>query len=190
MYVKVCGITSPKDAESAVAAGADAIGIILFTDSKRSVTLRRAEAILKAVSGRVETVCVTTTRCPADISSICRLSPDAIQTYHDHTIPDRFVSISGWDGITLPTDAADCLLLDASHGRGIPLNVHHAKAAIAKTKLPVILSGGLTSSSVGDVIRSVGPAGVDVSSGVEIRPGVKDLNQVKAFISACRGEYP
>ena len=189
MYVKVCGITRPKDAESAVAAGADAIGVVLFTDSPRSVTPRRAEAILKAVSGEVETVCVTMTRSPADLGTIFGLSPDAIQIYHDLTIPDRFIRISGWDGRSPLPEGADRLLLDASHGRGIPLNIDDAKAAVMKTELPVVLSGGLTPSSVGDLIRSVRPAGVDVSSGVEIRPGLKAPHHMQAFIGACKGEY-
>jgi phosphoribosylanthranilate isomerase len=190
MYVKVCGITRPGDAQSAVAAGADAIGIVLFTDSPRSITPRRAETILRAVSGRVECVCVTTTRSPADIGAICRLSPDAIQIYHDLSIPDRFITISDWDGASSPPEGADRLLLDASHGRGIPLDLTSAKRAIERTDLPVILSGGLTPVSVGDLIRSAHPAGVDVSSGVEVRPGVKDPDRVQAFIDACRGCTP
>lgn len=190
MYVKICGIRSPADAELAVSAGADAIGIILYTDSLRSVTPRRAEAILKAVAGRVETVCVTTTRSPAYLREICRLQPDAIQTYHPLHVPDRFISVSGWDGIIAPPEDADRLLLDASHGRGIRLDPAVAKEAIADASVPVLLSGGLSPTSVVDVIQSLHPEGVDVSSGVEIKPGLKDLNRMQAFVAACRGCSP
>jgi len=187
MYVKVCGITSPADAIKAAAAGADAIGILLFTPSLRSVTPRRAETILKAVSGKVETVCVTTTRSPAHLHEICRLQPDALQVYHDLRIPDRFITISSWDGKASPPEGADRLILDASHGRGIQLDIDSAKAAIARTSLPVLVSGGLTPVTVGEVMRTLHPAGVDVATGVERQPGVKDHQLVEAFISACRG---
>ncbi len=190
MYVKICGITSPADARLAVSAGADAIGIILYTDSPRSVTPRRAEAIQKAIAGRVETVCVTTTRSPAYLRNICRLSPDAIQTYHPLHVPDRFISVSGWDGIIAPPEDADRLLLDASHGRGVVLDTVVAKEAIADASVPVVLSGGLTPSSVVGVIQSLKPAGVDVSSGVESSPGVKDMHRMQAFVAACRGCSP
>lgn len=190
MYVKICGITSPSDAKLAVSAGADAIGIILYTDSQRSVTPRRAEAILKAIAGRVETVCVTTTRSPAYLRKICRLSPDAIQTYHPLNVPDRFISVSGWDGVSPPPEDSDRLLLDVSHGRGVMLDTVVAEAAIEEATVPVLVSGGLTHSSVAGVIRSLHPAGVDVSSGVESSPGVKDMHRVQAFVAACRGCSP
>ncbi|MCQ1537512.1 phosphoribosylanthranilate isomerase [Methanocalculus taiwanensis] len=187
MYVKVCGITRPADAELAVSAGADAIGILLYTDSPRSVTPRRAETILKSIEGRVETVCVTTTRSPAYLREICSLRPDAIQTYHPMHVPDRFISVSGWDGISPPPGDADRLLLDASHGRGLLLDTAVAQAAIAEATVPVVISGGLTPSSVVGVIQSLHPAGVDVSSGVESSPGVKDMHRMQAFVAACRG---
>jgi phosphoribosylanthranilate isomerase len=186
MYVKICGITSPADARFAVSAGSDAIGIILYTDSPRSVTPRRAAAILEAIAGRVETVCVTTTRSPAYLREICRLSPDAIQTYHPLNVPDRFISISGWDGISPPPEDADRLLLDISHGRGVALDTVVAETAIEEATVPVVVSGGLMPSSVAGVIRSLHPAGVDVSSGVESSPGVKDMHRVEAFVAACR----
>jgi len=187
MYVKICGITRRADALSAIDAGADAIGIILCSDSPRSVSRRRAEAIVEAASGKVETVCVTTTRSPADLRMICTLSPDAIQIYHPLSVPDRFITITDWDGISDPPEGSDRLLLDASRGRGVLLDKNHAEAAIRRTDLPVVLAGGLTPASVPGVIASLYPAGLDVSSGVERRPGLKDPILMEAFVRACRG---
>ncbi|MBR1369841.1 hypothetical protein RJ53_10275 [Methanocalculus chunghsingensis] len=187
MYVKICGIRTPTDARSAIDAGADAIGIILSSDSPRSVSRRRAEAIIEAASGRVETVCVTTSRSPADLRMICSLSPDAVQIYHPLSLPDRFITITDWDGISDPPEGSDRLLLDPSRGRGIPMDIDHAEAAIRRTDLPVILAGGLTPASVPGVIHSLHPAGLDVSSGVEQRPGLKDPILMEAFLRACRG---
>ncbi|MCP1661671.1 MAG: phosphoribosylanthranilate isomerase [Methanocalculus sp. MSAO_Arc1] len=186
MYVKVCGITSPADARSAVAAGADAIGVILFTPSSRAVTPRRAETILSAVRGEVETVCVTTTRSPAALRRLYRLNPDAVQIYHGQRVPDRFTCIAAWDGLSNPPEDADRLLLDASHGRGIPLDLPAAEAAMCRTGHPIIVSGGLHPATVALVIQQLDPAGVDVSSGIELRPGVKDMQLMKHFVTACR----
>jgi phosphoribosylanthranilate isomerase len=80
--------------------------------------------------------------------------------------------------------------VDDSHGRGRPFDPAHARSVVASSPVPVLLAGGLSPETVGAAIRSVRPFGVDVASGVEAAPGVKDHAKVRAFVRAAKRAYP
>jgi phosphoribosylanthranilate isomerase len=188
MRVKICGITRPDDARFAEQAGADAIGVVLFSDSKRSVSLRRAEEIFAAVGPFTTTVAVTHTKSTEDLAQIIALKPDAIQISHPFEFGQdpgaRVIRVIG-RGDPLPEDC-DAVIVDDSHGEGLQFDPGYARETVQRSKVPVILAGGLTPENVGEAIRRVRPYAADVASGVEVSPGIKDKKKVRAFIAACR----
>jgi len=175
------------DALFAEQAGASAIGIVMCSDSPRSVSYNLAGDILTEMGPLTATVIVTHTRNRAAVNEILGLNPCAIQISHP------FQDLSGTGvkiirsirpGDPIPEDC-DALVVDASQGKGQPYDPVYARMVVKKSKIPVILAGGLTPGNVAHAIREVRPYAVDVASGVESRPGIKDPGQVQAFIDAC-----
>jgi phosphoribosylanthranilate isomerase len=192
MRVKICGITRTEDALRAEKAGADAIGVILFSDSPRCVTAERAEEIFASVGPFTTTVAVTHTKSRKDLNRILALRPGAIQISHPFSFPTRpraKILRVVRPAASFPADA-DALVMDQSMGTGTPYDPAFARELVRSSPVPVILAGGLTPGNVADAIRSVQPYAVDVASGVEVRPGVKDPARVTAFIRAARGVLP
>lgn len=188
MRIKICGITRPEDAQYAEQMGADAIGVVLFSDSKRSVSLERAKEIFGAVGPFTATVAVTHTRSESDLAQIIALHPTAIQISHPFvfdTPPGPGVIRVIGRGDPLPGDAS-AVIVDESHGGGKPFDRGYARETVMRSRVPVILAGGLTPENVGRAIREVRPYAVDVASGVEVSPGIKDHGKIQAFIAACR----
>jgi phosphoribosylanthranilate isomerase len=188
MRIKICGITRPEDARCAEYEGADAVGVVLFSDSKRSVGLGRAREIFQAVGPFTATVAVTHTRSESDLAQIIALNPTAIQISHpfvfDTPPSPRVIRMIGRDD-PLPDDG-DAVIVDESHGGGKQFDIEHARETVKQSHVPVILAGGLTPENVGRAIREVRPYAVDVASGVEVSPGIKDHGKIRAFIAACR----
>ena len=189
MRVKICGITRPEDARFAESAGADAIGVVLCSaGSKRSVSPGRAREIFHAVGPFTTTVAVTHTRSEPELNAILALHPDAIQIFHPFKFPRapgvRVIRAIGKDD-PLPEDC-DAVIIDESHGGGRTFDLSGAVQAVQRSGIPVILAGGLTPENVGKAIRQVRPYAVDVATGVEISPGIKDHDKVEKFIAACR----
>lgn len=191
MRVKICGITRPEDARFAEQQGADAIGVIVFSGgaSQRNVCGDRAREIFDAAGPFITTVAVSHTKSEDDLKRMIALHPRAIQISH----PFRFdrdpgvavIRVIG-RGDPLPDDC-DAVIVDDSHGRGINFDPGHAAGIVKCSRIPVILAGGLTAENVGEAIRMVRPYAVDVATGVEHSPGIKDPKKVRAFIAACRG---
>jgi phosphoribosylanthranilate isomerase len=186
--VKVCGITSVRDAVAAVAAGADAIGVVLYSDSPRSVPPERAAAIFAAAGPFVTAVAVTASGDAGDLDRILTAKPDAVQVPADAEVP-------GYAGVKVirmlePGDPlrsdCDAVVVDGSRGRGRTFDPVYARRCVEQSFVPVILAGGLTPENVREAIGLVRPYAVDVSSGVESSPGVKDHRRVREFIGACR----
>jgi phosphoribosylanthranilate isomerase len=164
MRIKCCGITSPEDARYAEACGADAIGVVVFSPtSLRAVTLERVREIFDAVGPFTTRVAVTQTTSHDDLEQILALHPDAIQLSHPFVFRKK-PGASGRD-------------FDRSHARDV----------VQRSKVPVILAGGLTPENVADAIRQVQPYAVDVASGIEKVPGIKDPRKIAEFIAAARG---
>ena len=181
MWVKICGITRPEDAMAALDLGADAIGFV-FTQSPRRVDPLDIGRWAQNIHG-IEKVGVFTTEDPAYIAGICNyLGLDTIQI-HSKLGPghmmllDRFdiiYAVRDYDHAEIP-DRRCRLLVDPSMGTGKTL-------AWRRMGFPFILSGGLTPDNVASAIEIARPAGVDVSSGVEISPGIKDRDLMERFI--------
>lgn len=204
--VKICGITRADEARAIVEAGADALGINFWPKSKRFIALEEALPWLHELAGTVPRVAVTVN---ADDDELRRLHDSAvidwIQLHGDET-PDRvrsltqqglpvFKALGVRDRSSLKAAAAHdspTLLLDAyapNEYGGSGATMDWALGAAAVQEWPdrqIVLAGGLTPDNVAEAIRQVRPAAVDVASGVEISPGRKSLELVRAFIEAAR----
>jgi phosphoribosylanthranilate isomerase len=190
MRIKICGITRPEDARFAEQEGADAIGVVVFSGgvSRRVVKEGRAREIFDAVGPFTTTVAVSHTKSEDDLNRMIALRPHAIQISH----PFRFNEDPGvavirviGRGDPLPEDC-DAIIVDDSHGRAREFDPSYACDTVKRSTVPVILAGGLSPDKVGEAIRRVRPYAVDVASGVEQSPGIKDPEKVRAFIAACR----
>ena len=186
--MKVCGVTTVGDALMAADCGADAIGVVLESPSPRSVSPERAAAIFAAVGPLVVTVAVTATTTTAGIEEILRLRPGAVQVPAACEVPPGAgvrVIRSVAPGDPVPENC-DAVVVDGSRGTGLEFDADYAGWVTEQSAVPVILAGGLTPENVRDAIDALRPYGVDVASGVESRPGVKDPRRVRAFLLACR----
>jgi phosphoribosylanthranilate isomerase len=135
----------------------------------------------------ISTVIVTHSRNMADIDRILGLNPCAIQISHPfQNLSGKGVRIirSIRPGDPLPEDC-DAVVVDASQGKGLPYDLEYARMVAENSKIPLILAGGLTPGNVAHAIRELHPYAVDVASGVESAPGIKDPHKVRDFISAC-----
>lgn len=190
MRVKICGIARLEDALFAEEQGADAIGVVVFSKgaSQRVVKAEKAREIFEAVGPFTTTVAVSHTKSEDDLRRIIALHPHAIQISHPFRFDEdpgvRIIRVVG-RGDPLPEDC-DAVIVDDSHGKGRDFDPAYARDTVKHAKIPVILAGGLTPDNVGEAIRRVRPYAVDVASGVEVSPGIKDPEKVRAFIAACR----
>lgn len=196
MRVKICGITTPQDAALAEAAGAHAIGLV-FAGTRRRLEPARAREIARGAGPLVVRVGVFEDHPEDEIwRAVEAAGLDAVQLHGDEP-PElaqrlaravRVIKAFRLDG---PVDAsaalaypADAILLDGREaGSGRAWNLSWASSLAGHPRL--ILSGGLTPENVGRAIQEVRPAGVDVASGVESAPGVKDPGRVRAFVGAA-----
>jgi phosphoribosylanthranilate isomerase len=190
MRVKICGITRTEDARFAQQQGADAIGVVVFSGgvSRRVVGEEKAREIFDAVGPFTTTVAVSHTKSEDELEAMIALRPHAIQISH----PFRFDEDPGvavirviGRGDPLPEDC-DAIIVDDSHGKGRDFDPSYARDTVKRSSVPVILAGGLTPENVSEAIRRIRPYAVDVASGVEESPGIKDPEKVRAFITACR----
>jgi len=187
--VKICGITRVEDALFAENAGADAIGVVMFSPtSRRSVPESKAREIFSALGPFVTRVVVTHTESEDDLKKILALRPDAIQISHPfvfRTDPGaRVLRVIG-RGDNVPTDCS-AVIVDESMGEGRLFDRAFAREVVKTSAVPVILAGGLTPENVSNAIRECRPYAVDVASGVETEPGIKDHRKITAFIAAAR----
>jgi phosphoribosylanthranilate isomerase len=187
MRIKICGITNTDDARCAEREGAHAIGVVMFSDSPRSVTPEQARAIFDSVGPFTTTVAVSHTRSKDELARILALHPSAVQIsfpfMFDNDPGARIIRVIR-RGDELPDDC-DAVIVDESHGGGRQFDLRHVREVVQQSSVPVILAGGLTPQNVGDAIEKVHPYAVDVASGVEQAPGRKDTEKIRAFIAAC-----
>jgi phosphoribosylanthranilate isomerase len=199
--VKICGVTTVADALAAAEAGADMIGLMLYEGSPRHISLAQAAEISRALPPFVLKVGVFVNPEEALVSRAiaeCQLS--LLQFHGDE--PSEFCTQFGLMSMkalrvkdaeslaALENYATDAFLLDAYSksglgGTGEKFNWDLAVEA-QKFGKPIFLAGGLTPENVADAVRQVRPFAVDVSSGVESAPGMKDAAKVRAFIAAVR----
>ncbi|MFA5330883.1 MAG: phosphoribosylanthranilate isomerase [Methanoregula sp.] len=189
MRVKICGITWVKDAVFAEKAGADAIGVVMYSPmSRRSIPDAKAREIFHALGPFVTRVVVTHSESQEDLEKILALQPDAIQISHPFVLKKhpgvQVLRVIG-RGDAVPVDC-DAVIVDESMGAGKAFDQEFAKVVVKTSAVPVILAGGLTPENVGDAIREIRPYAVDVASGVEEKPGIKNHNKIAAFIAAVQ----
>lgn len=197
LLVKVCGVTSEADALLAVGLGADAIGFVL-APSSRQIALRRAADIVKRLPRDVLTVGVFRDEAPARVAEAASVAGFGAVQLHGHETAEACRWIRARVPLTIkafaagdPTIArfgefgADYLLVDGpSPGSGAVFDWRLAEGVADTSTL--IVSGGLNAGNVGDAVRTLRPRGVDVSSGVEASPGVKDPEKLRAFVKGAR----
>jgi phosphoribosylanthranilate isomerase len=199
--VKICGITRVEDALAAAHAGAHAIGLIFAAESPRRVTTAVARKVVEALPAFVTPVALFVDPQPAEVKRVLdEVGPQLLQFHGDET-PDFCVGFGvpyikvarvgpGVDLLQYAGlhRAAKGLLLDAfvEGSRGGTGSAFDWSLIPAKLPLPLILAGGLDPDNVGDAVRRVRPWAVDVSSGVEVAKGIKDVAKIAAFIRGVR----
>jgi phosphoribosylanthranilate isomerase len=209
VFIKICGICSRADLEQICALEPNAIGFVFWPRAKRYVRPEQVAGWLNSIPEQIKKVGVFVEPSPAEVEAVavaCRLDVVQIHLISNDWKIDRplFQGLETWlsprmgEGVNRNILSAlapepSVLLADSfdpntiggtgklsSWERAIAMNV-----AVGK---PVMLAGGLTPENVRDAIDAVNPWGVDVSSGVEKEPGVKDIRKVKQFIAAVRKE--
>lgn len=183
----MCGVTDAVVARAAVEAGADALGFVFHPTSPRVLTPESAAAIAKEVPDDVEKVAVFLRPSPDEVRRVLEVFPaDTIQADHS-ALP----ATSGMRQIPVyrsnehvGTIGSRFLFEGPRSGVGEQVALELARAAAGRGSM--ILAGGLDPGNVAEVIRSVRPFGVDVSSGVESSPGVKDIGAIEEFVAAAR----
>lgn len=186
LFVKICGLTDLGAAETAVGAGADAVGFV-FSISPRQVAAKKARAISADLPAGVLRVAVFRHPSRAEIEEILEVfTPDLVQADHDtldgyDTVDTLPVFRDGGDGIP---EGGRFLYEGPMSGSGQQVDIS-AAARVASTG-EMILAGGLDPDNVAAMIERVRPTGVDVSSGVESAPGVKDPALIRSFVAAAR----
>jgi phosphoribosylanthranilate isomerase len=186
--VKICGVTRVEDALVAEEAGADAVGVVMYSDSPRSIGPEEAEEIFAALGPFTARVVVTHTTSKADLARVLALHPSAVQLSHPHDVPPRsgVRVIRVVEGVPLPS-RADAYIVDGSRGTGRPFDAAAVQAVMRESRVPVVLAGGLDPGNVRAAVEALRPYAVDVCSGVEVAPGVKDPALIRAFVAAARG---
>jgi phosphoribosylanthranilate isomerase len=209
LTVKICGLSTPDTLDVALEAGADMVGFVFFPPSPRNLSFEQARALGSRVKGRARKVANTVDAEDALLEKIIEaLKPDMLQL-HGHETPQRVAAVRESFGLpvmkALPiesradlvpidsyTRVADRLLFDARPpreatrpgGLGKPFDWHLLENL--GLSIPYLLSGGLHADNVAEALRITRAPGVDVSSGVESAPGVKDPEKIRAFIRAAR----
>jgi phosphoribosylanthranilate isomerase len=194
---KICGITRVEDAVSAVLAGADAIGLVFYALSPRCVSIEQAQKIVAAIPPFVSVVGLFVNAPSAEIESILsQVKLDILQFHGDETAAEcEQIKMPYYKAIRVKADTnllqyevefsrAKALLLDAHSdvafgGTGQTFDWNLIPQSLTK---PIILAGGLTVENVEKAIQQVRPYAVDVSGGVELTKGIKDVAKIAAFM--------
>lgn len=209
--VKICGLSTPATLEAALAAGAAMVGFVFFARSPRNVAVAEAARLAALARGRAAIVALMVDADDATVDAVgAGLAPDWFQL-HGHEPPARVGAVRARTGcrvmkavgVSSRADVeaaaaryggiADRLLFDAKPPLGAVLPGGNGVAfdwtVLAGLDLPIpfMLSGGLTPETVADAIRITSAPGVDVSSGVESAPGVKEEALIAAFVAAAQG---
>lgn len=203
-WVKVCGVTTAEDAEATAEAGADAIGLNLWPQSPRSVSLETACALAEPLRGQVEIVAVTVNMDPLALEHVVsRLQPDWVQLHGEESetnhlpisVDRAFYAV----GLGTPVDVERALrapgpyvLIDARDdvrkggtGKPPPASLAHAVCC----RRPTVLAGGLGDENVAAAIAAFEPVGVDAASGLEMRPGQKDFGKLQRYVAEARAAF-
>jgi phosphoribosylanthranilate isomerase len=209
--IKLCGLTRPEDIRAAVAAGADAIGLVFYPPSPRHVSAEQAARLLKELPAFISSVGLFVNADLDQVRQVLATAPISMLQFHGDETPEQCAGIAEAVGrpflralrIRPETKSAD-LLESALHYRGAsPLfagllldtwsdayggtgKVFDWSLIPAEIAHQAVLSGGLNVQNVTDAVRRIRPHAVDVSSGIEASKGVKDSALMQAFANAVR----
>lgn len=200
--VKICGITRAEDLHAACKAGADALGFVFYARSPRHLEIAQAAALVAQLPPFVQSVGLFVDAKPAFVEAVLDAVPLDLLQFHGSEAPEQcrrhgrpyLKAVRMREGTDLVKYCADyddarALLLDAyvpgvPGGTGERFDWELIPAGLTK---PIVLSGGLDAENVGRAVETVRPWAVDVSSGVEAAPGIKDAARVAAFIEQAKG---
>jgi phosphoribosylanthranilate isomerase len=194
-WIKICGMTSEAAVAAALAAGVDAIGFV-FAPSMRQVSAARARELALPARDRVSCIAVTQHPTQLLVDEIVNIfRPDVLQTDIEdfaelqlpNTLPRLPVLRAGVATAVCGTLPARLLFEGPHSGAGKTSDWEAAATMARQTRL--VLAGGLTTDNVAAAIARVRPAGVDTSSGVEARPGVKSAAKIAAFVATARAAF-
>jgi len=206
---KICGLSSEVAVAAAVEGGAGYLGFVFYPPSPRAVSPARAAALCAAVPSGVRRVGLLVDADDALIRAVLDVAPIDFLQLHGHETPDRVadvklrfrrpvmkaIAVAGPEDVLAAArydEVADMLLFDAKPprredalpgGNGLAFDWH--LIAGHKWRLPWMLSGGLTAAVLSEAVRISGASAVDVSSGVERRPGDKDPDKIREFLSVA-----
>ena len=202
--VKICGITNYDDALVAVEAGADALGFVFYTKSPRAISPERALRIIEQLPPLVQVVGLFVDESLATVNRIADLCGLDIVQLHGNESPEFCAGVKrrvlkalrvkdAYSLTGMPSYHVAGFLLDTwspgqPGGTGKSFNWNIVKHACEQHR--IVLAGGLTLENIQDAIRQVHPYGVDISSGVERAPGLKDPEKVRSFIKKAKEHAP
>lgn len=202
--VKICGLSTPETLEAALSRSASHVGFVHFARSPRHLDIEPMADLVRLVAGRAETVIVTVDPDDALIARFAEeVMPDWLQL-HGRETPERLAEIKAKTGLkamkALPVseatdldavaayrDVADRILLDSKRPKGSNLpggngvSFDWTLLTALDPDLAYMLSGGIDAGNVAEALRLARPAGIDVSSGVETAPGIKDVGRINTF---------
>jgi phosphoribosylanthranilate isomerase len=209
LLVKICGLSTRDTLDAALEAGADMVGFVFFPPSPRNLGLDAAQELGARAKGRATKVALTVDVDDATLQGIVEaLKPDILQL-HGHETPARLRDIKRMFGLetmkAIPVERAADLAVLPDYAAACDRILFDARAPKGATRpgglgavfdwqllknldltLPFMVSGGLTADNVAEAVRVTRAGGVDVSSGVERAPGIKDIDMIHAFIRAAR----
>ena len=203
MRVKICGMTRQVDVQTAVAAGADALGFVFAPRSRRVLDASSAAALVRSVPAFVARVGLFMDQDSAEVRRILERVPLSLLQFHGRERADfcrsfgrpyikalGMASAPALDAAQREYRDAAALLLDShrageSGGTGRTFDW----SGIPPLERPLVLAGGLTPDNVREAVRRVRPWAVDVSSGVEDAPGTKNAERIRQFIDEAKSEY-
>lgn len=209
--VKICGLTQAPHVAAAIAAGASYVGFVFFARSPRHLGLEAARALALEVPPGVARVALVVNPTDAELAAILQVVPVDMLQLHGSESPARVAEVRARHGLPVMKAVgvaeaddlsalgayeavADQILVDAKAPRGAPLPGGNGLAfdwrliAGREWRRPWMLAGGLTPDNVAQAVRLTGARQVDVSSGVESAPGIKDTGRIAAFIAAARAQ--
>ena len=196
-WVKVCGLRTPEDIVAAEEAGADAVGLMLVASSPRVLTIQRARELAKVAT--IPAIVLTMDLAPHVLLALLRdVGAHGAQPYGKHA-PEAASAVATDGGMALmPIQVRGPVDLDSVPEQSIPLLDGFSSKALGGTGTEVprqwlpqndkqyVLAGALSPANVAHAVRTVGPWGVDASSGLESSPGVKDPDLIRAFVEEAK----
>jgi phosphoribosylanthranilate isomerase len=202
MFAKICGITRIEDARHAVEHGATALGFVFWSKSSRVVTIEQARAIVDTLPASVAAIGVFVDASADEIGQIVAGAGLSAVQLHGVESPAmarelagpvfRSVTLADAEQVIHEWPVSATLLLDAAdpvRRGGTGVTVDWTRAGTIARARRTVLAGGLTPANVAEAIATVRPFGVDVSSGVESAPGIKDPEKVAAFLANARAAF-